>query len=330
MEKFNPTDILISVKTLVESEYSKQEAEKELETIAYEWKLDERQLKNIYRLMASFYAEIEALGGEEKYKITNISWLGVELELLFECYRLSIDNGMNIIDISQKLSNEETNIFPKTPSQLQNTYYKVKKNKLPFEDIAKNKPGRKRKTDKDFVPKSKKVKIDVSSKQHSETKAVDNVADCPAEPAKIYSEKNFVKLLSGMINNFQAIYQNQENGDDSMYHLIEGIYTLSSIAAQKSESSQRYKNVELELQILRNQLGEIKMEKEGLIHDFRSLTDSIQEFITSSEMTQIQSLPNFIEDCKDKLNSLGLSMKKEKDVKLIVDNTGQLISINGV
>ncbi len=334
MEKFQPTDILLSVKKLVENADSDIEVNEQLENLAYEWKANDQQLKKIYQLMVSFYKEIEALGGNEKYKLTDISWLGIELELLFECYQLCVDYGVNIIDISQQLSNEGVNIFPKTPSQLQNTYYKVKKNHLPFENIIKSKPGRKKRTDAGFVPKSEKIRLAAQNEQTVAQKAqtIAQKEEPAVEPAPNstveYSEKNFVKLLSGMINNFQAIHQAQENGNDSMYRLMEGIYNLSSIAAQKSETSQKFENVELELQLLRNQLEESKREKEALIHDFRSLTDCIQEFINSSELMQIKALPQFIDDCKEKLSGLGLATTKENNVKLFIDNTGQLISIS--
>ena len=78
------------------------------------------------------------------YEKSAITWLKSELELLYEVYQFCQRHGLNIINISKYVSKNELNLFPKTESQLQNTYYKLKNMKYHLK-ILKSKTGRKRK-----------------------------------------------------------------------------------------------------------------------------------------------------------------------------------------
>lgn len=120
----------------------------EIKKMASEAGIDEKTAEEIYHLLTEFYQAVEEHGGIEKYMHSNISWLKIELELLSACYQIAILEDMKVLDISEMLSLNDLRIFPKTPSQLQNTYYKLKKELIQVEDIPKNKPGRKRKTQK--------------------------------------------------------------------------------------------------------------------------------------------------------------------------------------
>ncbi len=126
----------------------------EIKKMASEAGIDEQTAEEIYHLLTEFYQAVEEHGGIEKYMHSNISWLKIELELLSACYQIAILEDMKVLDISEMLSLNDLRIFPKTPSQLQNTYYKLKKELIQVEDIPKNKPGRKRKTQK--IQKKKK------------------------------------------------------------------------------------------------------------------------------------------------------------------------------
>lgn len=95
--------------------------------MASEAGIDEQTAEEIYHLLTEFYQAVEEHGGIEKYMHSNISWLKIELELLSACYQIAILEDMKVLDISEMLSLNDLRIFPKTPSQLQNTYYKLKK-----------------------------------------------------------------------------------------------------------------------------------------------------------------------------------------------------------
>lgn len=126
----------------------------EIKKMASEAGIDEQTAEEIYHLLTEFYQAVEEHGGIEKYMHSNISWLKIELELLSACYQIAILEDMKVLDISEMLSLNDLRIFPKTPSQLQNTYYKLKKELIQVEDIPKNKPGRKEKHKK--IQKKKK------------------------------------------------------------------------------------------------------------------------------------------------------------------------------
>ncbi|WOX32242.1 DNA-binding domain-containing protein [Listeria monocytogenes] len=99
----------------------------EIKKMASEAGIDEQTAEEIYHLLTEFYQAVEEHGGIEKYMHSNISWLKIELELLSACYQIAILEDMKVLDISEMLSLNDLRIFPKTPSQLQNTYYKLKK-----------------------------------------------------------------------------------------------------------------------------------------------------------------------------------------------------------
>lgn len=88
--------------------------------------------------MVLFQIDIEKHGGIRAYEKSTITWLKSELELLYEVYQFCQRHGLNIINISKYVSKNELNLFPKTESQLQNTYYKLKNVKYRLK-ILKNK-----------------------------------------------------------------------------------------------------------------------------------------------------------------------------------------------
>lgn len=88
--------------------------------------------------MVLFQIDIEKHGGIRAYEKSTITWLKSELELLYEVYQFCQRHGLNIINISKYVSKNELNLFPKTESQLQNTYYKLKNVKYRLK-ISKNK-----------------------------------------------------------------------------------------------------------------------------------------------------------------------------------------------
>ncbi len=60
-------------------------------------------------------------------------------------YQFCQRHGLNIINISKYVSKNELNLFPKTESQITKYVLQIKKREIPFENIEKQKPGRKRK-----------------------------------------------------------------------------------------------------------------------------------------------------------------------------------------
>lgn len=88
--------------------------------------------------MVLFQIDIEKNGGMREYEKSAITWLKSELELLYEVYQFCQRHGLNIANISKYVSKNEMNLFRKTESQLQNTYYKLKNKRCRLK-ILKNK-----------------------------------------------------------------------------------------------------------------------------------------------------------------------------------------------
>ncbi len=280
------------MKELVVDKATEQEVMKKITIVSNENQVDEEQLRSIYEKMMLFYKEIEDIGGLEKYQLSNISWLKTELELLIECSRFCNDEGMKLTDIFYQISNEQKNILPKTSSQITHIYYQIKKHHQPIERIIRKKAGRKRKSTENTDPTAEK-------KHTKEVKVIESHA-YQGE----YSEKGFMKLLSGTMNNLAIIYQNQEKNNTGLYHLIEEFYKLSLIGGENSGRMKEYEKTKKETEILQAQLEYILCEKENMIQDFRKLVDCVQKFIDSPEMTQIITLPIFISDSKKALEKL--------------------------
>ncbi|MGQ0512903.1 DNA-binding domain-containing protein, partial [Bacillus sp. D-CC] len=111
--------------------------EAEFKKIEKQFQVKYEELVDLYNRMVLFQIDIEKHGGMRVYEKSAITWLKSELELLYEVYQFSQRHGLNIINISKYVSKKELNLFPKTESQLQNTYYKLKKCEIPFENIEK-------------------------------------------------------------------------------------------------------------------------------------------------------------------------------------------------
>ncbi len=230
--------------------------------------------------MVLFQIDIEKHGGMRAYEKSAITWLKTELELLYEVYQFSQRHGLNIINISKYVSKKELNLFPKTESQLQNTYYKLKKCEIPFENIEKQKPGRKRK----YTPvKEPIVEIKKENKQELRN-----------EVPNTENEKNLVTVISGIVDNFETISQCSERKEHELHQFMEGIYKLSSMAAERSKDEKNARGLEGELHVLRAENERIKREKEELVHDIKEMTHHLIHFITSSDIDQIRTLPFFV------------------------------------
>lgn len=122
----------------------------EIKKMASEAGIDEQTAEEIYHLLTEFYQAVEEHGGIEKYMHSNISWLKIELELLSACYQIAILEDMKVLDISEMLSLNDLRIFPKTPSQLQNTYYKLKKRAYPSRRYSEKQAWEKKKNTKKY------------------------------------------------------------------------------------------------------------------------------------------------------------------------------------
>lgn len=263
--------------------------------------------------MVLFQIDIEKNGGIRAYEKSAVTWLKSELELLYEVYQFSQRHGLNIANISKYVSKNELNIFPKTESQLQNTYYKLKKQEIPFENIEKQKPGRKRK----YTP-IKKVMAETIIANKEEVKEVAIVEE---------DEKSLVTVLSGIVDNFDTIRNNSEKKEHELYQFMEGIYKLSSMAAERSKDEKDARSIENELQLLQAENERLQREKEELVQDVKDMTCHVINFITSSDIDQIRQLPKFVKDCKKELHKIGLYNAQDGNMKIMVDRRGQVMTV---
>jgi chromosome segregation ATPase len=205
------------------------------------------------------------------------------------------------------------NLFRKTESQLQNTYYKLKKQEMPFENIEKQKPGRKRK----YAPVKETI---VETKQESKQEVIEDVRNED-------DEKSLVTVISGIVDNFETISQCSEKREHELHQFMAGIYKLSSMAAERSKDEKNARGLEGELHSLRAENERLKREKEELVHDIKEMTHHLIHFITSSDIDQIRTLPYFVKECKQDLHKLGLYNAQDGKMKIMVDRSGQVMTV---
>ncbi|CAI8705372.1 MULTISPECIES: DNA-binding domain-containing protein [Bacillus] len=255
-----------------------QKVEEECRKIEREFHVTYEELMDLYNKMMTFQRDVEKMGGLFAYEQSQMMWLKSELELLYVTYQFCQQYNLNIAGTSKAISKENLQLFPKTESQLQNTYYKLKNKELSFENIKKGKPGRKKKHE---------------SEQYVNEKEVESVV--------VQSEKtevNLVTILSGIVDNFETI--GAEGKKQELYQFMEGIYKLSSMAAGHIKENNT-QDIQKELQNLRAENERLRQEKEELISSMGEMTNQMNRFIESSDIDQIRTLPSFVNMCKQYL-----------------------------
>ncbi|MES5894884.1 DNA-binding domain-containing protein [Bacillus cereus group sp. RP43] len=285
----------------------------EFKKIEKQFRIKYEELIDLYNRMVLFQIDIEKNGGMRVYEKSTITWLKSELELLYEVYQFCQRHGLNIANISKYVSKNELNLFPKTESQLQNTYYKLKKQEIPFENIEKQKPGRKRK----YIPETETT---AEIKQESKQVVKEDVRNEE-------NEKSLVTVISGIVDNFETISQCSDKKEHELHQFMEGIYKLSSMAAERSKDEKNARGLEGELHSLRAENERLKREKAELVHDIKEMTHHLIHFITSSDIDQIRTLPYFVKECKQDLHKLGLYNAQDGKMKIMVDRSGQVMTV---
>ncbi|MDP7980733.1 DNA-binding domain-containing protein [Bacillus sp. WLY-B-L8] len=305
--------VLKKLQELLKKKDKIKNMEEEFEKIAKKFHVRFEEVLDLYNKMFLFQMDVEKFGGFEVYEQSDIAWLKSELALLQEVYQFCQQNGMNILEISDCISKEKLQLFFKTPSQLQNTYYKLRKEEIGLENIKKQKPGRKRKTTfiKQLHFNKEEYKKEVKIKE--ESPKIDN---------------NLVTLLSGIVNNFQLIDEKDEQNATGLYRFMDGIYKLSSMAAEYVQDAQDIAGFRKEITALYSETERLRREKEELVADMREMTNHMIRFITSSDVEQIRTLPYFVHMCKQDLYKLGLySGITEGQLKVMIDHSGQVVSV---
>ncbi|OTX23043.1 motility repressor MogR [Bacillus cereus] len=306
-------NVLGLLQNMSNNKMNDMQLEAEFKKIEKEFQVKYEELVDLHNRMVLFQIDIEKNGGMRAYEKSAITWLKSELELLYEVYQFCQRHGLNILNISKYVSKNELNLFPKTESQLQNTYYKLKKREIPFENIEKQKPGRKRK----YIPVKETI---VARKQENEYELKEEIQHKE-------DEKNLVTVISGIVDNFETINQCSERKEDELHQFMEGIYKLSSMAAGRSREAKNTRSLEDELQSLQLENERLKREKEELVQDIKGMTQLLIHFITSSDIDQIRKLPTFVQDCKMELHKLGLYNAQDGKMKIMVDRSGQVMTV---
>ncbi|QUW39719.1 DNA-binding domain-containing protein [Bacillus cereus] len=306
-------NVLGLLQNMSNNKMNDMQLEVEFKKIEKEFQVKYEELVDLHNRMVLFQIDIEKNGGMRAYEKSAITWLKSELELLYEVYQFCQRHGLNILNISKYVSKNELTLFPKTESQLQNTYYKLKKREIPFENIEKQKPGRKRK----YIPVKETI---VARKQENEYELKEEIQHKE-------DEKNLVTVISGIVDNFETINQCSERKEDELHQFMEGIYKLSSMAAGRSREAKNTRSLEDELQSLQLENERLKREKEELVQDIKGMTQLLIHFITSSDIDQIRKLPTFVQDCKMELHKLGLYNAQDGKMKIMVDRSGQVMTV---
>lgn len=272
--------VLDLLKNIVSGMKNVQKIEEECREIERKFHVTYAELMDLYHKMVAFQRDIEKVGGVFAYEQSQMMWLKSELEFLYATYQFCQHYNLNIADTSKAISKENLHLFPKTESQLQNTYYKLKKQELPFENIKKGKPGRKKKHEPEQHINEKWNEGKSIVLQNEKT------------------ENNLVTILSGIVDNFETI--GAEGQKKELYQFMEGIYKLSSMAAghRKEDNTQ---DIQKELQNLRAENERLRHEKEELISSMNEMTNQMNHFIESSDIDQIRTLPSFVNICKQYL-----------------------------
>ncbi len=306
-------NVLSLLQNMSNNKTNDMKLEAEFKKIEKQFQVRYEELIDLYNRMVLFQIDIEKNGGMRVYEKSAITWLKSELELLYEVYQFCQRHGLNIANISKYVSKNELNLFPKTESQLQNTYYKLKKQEIPFENIEKQKPGRKRK----YAPVKETI---AETKKESKQEVIEDVRNED-------DEKSLVTVISGIVDNFETISQCSDKKEHELHQFMEGIYKLSSMAAERSKDEKNARGLEGELNSLRAENERLKREKEELVHDIKEMTHHLIHFITSSDIDQIRTLPYFVKECKQDLHKLGLYNAQDGKMKIMVDRSGQVMTV---
>ncbi|MGG0260113.1 DNA-binding domain-containing protein [Bacillus mycoides] len=306
-------NVLSLLQNMSNNKTNDMKLEAEFKKIEKQFQIEYEELIDLYNRMVLFQIDIEKNGGMREYEKSAITWLKSELELLYEVYQFCQRHGLNIANISKYASKNELNLFRKTESQLQNTYYKLKKQEIPFENIEKQKPGRKRK----YAPVKETI---AETKQESKQEVIEDVRNED-------DEKSLVTVISGIVDNFETISQCSDKKEHELHQFMEGIYKLSSMAAERSKDEKNARGLEGELHSLRAENERLKREKAELVHDIKEMTHHLIHFMTSSDIDQIRTLPYFVKECKQDLHKLGLYNAQDGKMKIMVDRSGQVMTV---
>ncbi|MED1116504.1 DNA-binding domain-containing protein [Bacillus paramycoides] len=306
-------NVLSLLQNMPNNKTNDMKLEAEFKKIEKQFRIGYEELIDLYNRMVLFQIDIEKNGGMRVYEKSAITWLKSELELLYEVYQFCQRHGLNIVNISKYVSKNELNIFQKTESQLQNTYYKLKKQEIPFENIEKQKPGRKRK----YISVKETI---AQTKQESKQEVKEDVRSEE-------DEKSLVTVISGIVDNFETISQCSEKKEHELHQFMEGIYKLSSMAADRSKDEKNARGLEGKLQSLQAENERLRREKEELVHNIKEMTHHLIHFITSSDIDQIRTLPYFVKECKQDLQKLGLYNAQDGKMKIMVDRSGQVMTV---
>ncbi|WP_142293594.1 DNA-binding domain-containing protein [Bacillus sp. K2I17] len=306
-------NVLSLLQNMSNNKMNDMKLDAEFKKIEKQFRIGYEELVALYKRMVLFQIDIEKNGGMRAYEESVITWLKSELELLYEVYQFCQRHGLNIANISKYVSKNELNIFPKTESQLQNTYYKLKKQEMSFENIEKQKPGRKRK----YKPVKEKI---VETRQERKQEVKEDVRSKE-------DEKSLVTVISGIVDNFETISQCSEKKEHELHQFMEGIYKLSSMAADRSKDEKNTRDLESQLKSLQFENERLKREKEELVFDIKEMTHHLIHFITSSDIDQIRTLPYFVKECKQDLHKLGLYNAQDGKMKIMVDRSGQVMTV---
>ncbi|EJR55780.1 hypothetical protein IIM_00872 [Bacillus cereus VD107] len=306
-------NVLSLLQNISNNKTNDMKLEAEFKKIEKQFRIGYEELIDLYNRMVLFQIDIEKNGGMRVYEKSAITWLKSELELLYEVYQFCQRHGLNIVNISKYVSKNELNIFQKTESQLQNTYYKLKKQEIPFENIEKQKPGRKRK----YISVKETI---AQTKQESKQEVKEDVRSEE-------DEKSLVTVISGIVDNFETISQCSEKKEHELHQFMEGIYKLSSMAADRSKDEKNARGLEGQLQSLQAENERLRREKEELVHNIKEMTHHLIHFITSSDIDQIRTLPYFVKECKQDLQKLGLYNAQDGKMKIMVDRSGQVMTV---
>lgn len=284
-------EITVTLEKLIVSNDSAEIKRMHMQELSQSLQVEFEDVTTLYNKMELFQQEVSQLGGMDTYQKSKYSWLKAELDLLLFIYQFFQKNGISVITISDLLSNKHLNIFPKTKNQLQNTYYKLRNNQLPLENIIKQKPGRKP------GQEYKKITSDLNESNMKKNQDFSENAEIISQQPK-YS---LVHLLSGMVRNFQTICDDNEN-EKRVYQLMAGIYELSGMAADginvnKNDSDEQ-------VLILRQETERLKREQIEIMHEIRGITNHIKAFVESTDVDQIKNLSGFVNECKRDLNRL--------------------------
>ncbi|WP_379967803.1 DNA-binding domain-containing protein [Ectobacillus sp. sgz5001026] len=284
-------EITVTLEKLIESNDSAEIKRMHMQELSQSLQVEFEDIITLYNKMELFQQEVSELGGMDTYQKSKYSWLKAELDLLLFIYQFFQKNGISVITISDLLSIKHLNIFPKTKNQLQNTYYKLRNNQLPLENIIKQKPGRKP------GQEYKKIASDLNESNMKKKQDLSENTEIISQQPK-YS---LVHLLSGMVRNFQTICDDNEN-EKRVYQLMAGIYELSGMAADGINVNKNGSDEQMLL--LRQETERLKREQKEIMHEIRGITNHIKAFVESTDVDQIKNLSGFVNECKRDLNRL--------------------------